>query len=77
MSATLEDVTLIALQLPINQRLVLAGLLLESDDVSDNLEVDLAWDQEIQDRIRAVDGGGVTGISYHDVMSAADMRLVP
>ena len=77
MSATLEDVTLVALQLPIHQRLVLAGLLLESDDVSGNLEVDLAWEQEIQNRIRAVDGGGVTGVCYHDVMSAAEMRLAP
>ena len=37
-------------------------------------DVDAAWDQEIQDRIRAVDSGAVTGISYQDVMLEAVNR---
>ena len=75
MSATLEEITRNALQLPPRQRLVLAGFLLEIDDLGADLDVDAAWDQEIQDRIKAVDHGGVTGISYHDVMTEAARRL--
>jgi hypothetical protein len=42
----------------------LAGFLLEMGDAMDHPEVDEAWEQEIQDRIKAVDSGAVTGISY-------------
>jgi len=77
MSATLEDIARNALQLPSRQRLVLAGLLLEIDDAASDREVEAAWEQEIQDRIMAVDGGDVRGISYQDVMNEAERRLVP
>ena len=77
MPATLEDITQQVLQLPARQRLVLAGFLLEMGDAGDHPEVDEAWEQEIQDRIKAVDSGAVTGISYSDVMREADQRLAP
>ena len=77
MPATLEEITRNALQLLPRQRLVLAGFLLEIDDHGAELDVDAAWEQEIQDRIKAVDGGGVTGISHHDVMTEAARRLAP
>ena len=77
MPATLEDITQQVLQLPARQRLVLAGFLLEMGDASDHPEVEEAWEQEIQDRIKAVDSGAVTGISYSDVMREADQRLAP
>ncbi len=77
MSATLEDITQQVLQLPARQRLVLAGFLLEMGDESDHPEVDEAWEKEIQDRIKAVDRGAVTGVSYSDVMREADQRLAP
>jgi predicted GTPase len=72
MLATLEEITQQVLQLPSRQRLVLAGLLLEMGDASDHSDVDDAWEQEIQDRIKAVDSGAVAGISYSDVMREAD-----
>ena len=77
MPATLEDITQQVLQLPARQRLVLAGFLLEMGDAGDHPEVDEAWEQEIQDRIKAVDSGSVMGISYSDVMREADQRLAP
>lgn len=77
MTAPLEDVTRNALQLPLRQRPALAGFLLETDDVTANPEVDAAWEQEIQDRIKAVESGEVTGISYHDVFREAEKRLAP
>jgi len=77
MPATLEDITQQVLQLPARQRLALAGFLLEMGDTTDHPEVDEAWEQEIQARIKAVDSGAVTGISYNDVMREADRRLAP
>lgn len=53
------------------------GFLLDVGDSSDHPEVDEAWEQEIQDRIKAVDSGSVMGISYSDVMREADQRLAP
>jgi hypothetical protein len=77
MTPLLEEVTRTALQLPVNQRIALAGFLLETEDLSLDPDVDAAWDQEIQDRIRAVDSGAVTGISYQDVMLEAEKRVAP
>ena len=77
MTLSLEEITRTALQLPAKQRLALAGFLLEAQDSSSDPEVDAAWEQEIQDRIKAVDSGAVTGISYQDVMLEAEKRLAP
>jgi hypothetical protein len=77
MTPLLEEVTRTALQLPTKQRIALAGFLLETEDISSSPEVDAAWEQEIQDRIKAVDSGAVTGISYQDVMLEAEKRLAP
>jgi hypothetical protein len=77
MTPLLEEITRTALQLPAKQRLALAGFLLETEDSSSDPEVDAAWDQEIQYRIKAVDSGAVTGVSYQDVMLEAEKRLAP
>ncbi|MEI8293860.1 MAG: addiction module protein [bacterium] len=77
MTPLLEEVTRTALQLPAKQRLALASFLLEAQDSSSEPEVDAAWEQEIQDRIKAVDSGAVTGISYQEVMLEAEKRLAP
>lgn len=44
-----------------------------AEDDSDS-EVDVAWDREIRSRISAIDEGRVVGVSYEDVMSAAEAR---
>ena len=77
MPATIEEITQQALLLPARQRLALAGFLLEMGDATDHPDVDVSWEQEIQDRIKAVDSGAVTGISYNDVMREAEQRLAP
>ena len=77
MTATLEDITRNALQLPVRQRLALAGFLLETDDRTIDPDVDAAWEQEIQERILSVDSGAVTGIAYQTVMLEAEKRLAP
>jgi len=67
MPATLEEITQQVLQLPARQRLALAGFLLEMDDTTDHPAVDEAWEQEIQKRIKTVDSGAISGISYNDI----------
>ena len=75
MTTSIEELTREALQLSPRQRLALAGFLLEIDESSADPEVDAAWDQEIQARIKAIDSGAVVGIPYDDVMRAANKRL--
>lgn len=75
MSKAFEEITKDAIQLPRGQRLELAGLLLELDDRSDDSEAQAAWEQEIRARIMAVDEGTAIGVSYDEVMLAAEDRL--
>ena len=73
--AALEDITRDALKLSRRQRLALAGFLLEMDDPGSDGEVEAAWEQEILARIQAIDDGTATGVSYDEVMRAAQDRL--
>lgn len=75
MSATLEDITRDALKLSRQQRLALAGFLLEVDEAAGDPEIDEAWEREIRARIQAIDEGKVAGVSYEEVMRAANDRL--
>jgi len=77
MPATLEQVIKEAMDLPPRQRLALAEFLLESAEAASDPEAETAWDTEIRDRIQAIDDGRVTGVSYEDVMRAAEDRLTP
>jgi putative addiction module component (TIGR02574 family) len=73
----LEEVTKEAMDLPPDQRLALAGFLLENVDAAPDPDAETAWDSEIRDRIREIDEGRVTGIAYADVMQEAERRLAP
>lgn len=75
MPKVLDEVTKDALDLPLDQRLTLAGLLLESTDTGEG-ETDSAWESEIGDRLQAVQEGRVVGLAYEDVMQEAKRRLV-
>ncbi len=77
MATTLEQVTKEAMELPNHQKLALAEFLLESVESAMDPETEAAWDSEIRDRILAIDEGRIDGISYADVMRAAEKRLVP
>ncbi len=76
MPVTLEGVTKEAMELSPGERLALAEVLLQSAEVA-NSEAEAAWDAEVSDRIRAIDGGRVNGIAYEDVKRAAESRLAP
>jgi len=71
----LEEITKDAMDLPQNQRIALAGLLLETVDGAVDSEAEAAWESELSDRIRAIDEGRVTGVAYEDVMKEATRRL--
>jgi putative addiction module component (TIGR02574 family) len=75
MSMALEDVTREAMELPRPQRLALARLLIELDDPGSDVDVQAAWEAEIQARVRAVQEGRVEGIPYEQVLARVDRRL--
>jgi hypothetical protein len=75
MPKVLDEVTKDALDLPMDQRLTLAGLLLESTDAGED-QTDAEWESEIGDRLQAVQEGRVIGLAYGDVMQEAKRRLV-
>jgi putative addiction module component (TIGR02574 family) len=78
MLVALEDITREALKLSRQQRLALAGFLLEIDDpAASDPEVEAAWEQEILARIQAIDDGTAAGVPYEEVMRAAQERLAP
>ena len=46
-------------------------------DYSDDPQMEAAWEQEILERIEAVDNGTSVGVSLEDVLSEAETRLTP
>ena len=77
MPTALEKVTKDAMDLPPRQKLALAEFLIESAEAETDPEAEAAWDSELRDRIRAIDAGRVTGVSFDAVMQAAEQRLMP
>jgi hypothetical protein len=77
MSKTLAEITQEVVQLPKQQRLALASLLLELEDRSVDPRVDEAWEKEIRARITAVDNGTAVGIPFDEAMKQAQGRLAP
>jgi len=77
MPKALTEITKEAIQLPRQQRLALAGLLLELEDGGSDPQADEAWDQEIRARIKAIDEGTAVGIPYDEAMRQAQDRLAP
>lgn len=77
MSKAIEELARAAMDLPLPQRLSLAGLLLESAEPGGSSEAGAAWESEIRDRIQAIDEGREVGIAYEDVMREAEKRLAP
>jgi putative addiction module component (TIGR02574 family) len=77
MPTALEQIAKDAMDLSPRQKLALAEFLMESAEGAVEPEADNAWEREIQARIRAIDEGRVVGVSYEDVMRAAEARLIP
>ncbi|HEX8245375.1 MAG TPA: addiction module protein [Longimicrobium sp.] len=77
MSLPLERLEAEALELPTNERAALAHRLIASLDegADDPTEVELAWEEEIQQRMEAYRRGEVQTISSADVFAKARALL--
>jgi putative addiction module component (TIGR02574 family) len=58
-----------------NERAELAGLLLQSIDVEPDADVEAAWAEEIERRVRQVDSGEVRTIPWNEVRAKLHARL--
>lgn len=70
-----EEITKDAMDLLPREKITLAGLLLETAGESMDPGADAAWESELDDRIRAIDEGRVTGVAYEEVMKKASSLL--
>jgi hypothetical protein len=68
MTKTLAELTTDVLQLPNHQRLALAKFLLDLDEPASDSDVESVWDDEIGERVRAVDEGRASSIPYDQVL---------
>ena len=68
MSAGFDEITQLALTLPVDQRAQVANVLLASlDDSADSAEVHEAWTAEIASRVDDITSGRVQTIPHEDV----------
>ena len=77
MEPDIEDLVRRIVDLPRHQRLMLTRLLVDLDQSASDRDIDKAWDEEIRARVRAVDEGRVTGISYEDIKREMSARTRP
>lgn len=68
---TLKELEIQAKSLPLEDRASLAETLLESLQETPILEIEAAWDQEIESRIAAYDRGELKTISAEEVFAEA------
>lgn len=73
----LSKVTQDAMELPKDQRLSLVRTILSATafKAEPNDEVDRAWEDEIANRIQAIDSGDAKGRDWEDVLKAIDNEL--
>lgn len=67
MARTVVELFREAADLDEHERAALAGLLLESLEVEPDPDVEAAWSEEIQRRIRQIDAGEVELLAWEDV----------
>jgi putative addiction module component (TIGR02574 family) len=75
MTAGIDEITQLALTLPVDQRAQVANALLASlDDTADSAEVHKAWTAEIKSRVDDITSGRVQTLSRDEVRAqlAAD-----
>ena len=75
MSRNLAEITDEALRLPQHEQLRLARALLEQAEAFGNVDVDVAWDEEIERRVKLVDSGLAKGRPFAEVLQEVDRLL--
>jgi putative addiction module component (TIGR02574 family) len=71
----LAAITQDALQLPHDEQLKLARTLLESSEANGQREVDGAWEEEIERRIKSIDAGLAKSRPFAEVVAEIDRQL--
>ncbi|HUF07771.1 MAG TPA: addiction module protein [Rhodothermales bacterium] len=75
MGRTLQDLYREASELSESERAELAGLLLESLESEPEADVEAAWAEEIERRVREIDSGRVRTIPWEQVRAQLHGRL--
>ena len=75
MSRTLQDLYREASELSESERAELAGLLLESLESEPEADVEAAWAEEIERRVREIDSGKVKTVPWEQVRAQMHARL--
>jgi len=74
-SSKLAEITQEALGLPHEEQLRLARTLLERSEASGDAEVNAAWEDEIERRIRSIDAGIAKSRPFAEVVAEVDPQL--
>lgn len=75
MSSKLGEITQDALRLPREEQLKLARTLLESSEATGQPDVDGAWEEEIERRIKNIDAGLAKSRPFGEVVAEIDRQL--
>ncbi|MGK2858880.1 MAG: addiction module protein [Thermoanaerobaculia bacterium] len=75
MNRRVEELYRAAADLSESDRAELAGLLLESLESEGDQDVEVAWAQEIERRVREIETGEVTTIPWEEVRATLHARL--
>ncbi|MDI6734898.1 MAG: addiction module protein [bacterium] len=76
MNTTVEKIMTQALQIPPEERAVISEQLLSSLETVIDLDVEVAWQEEIQRRLREVDKGNVVCIPWEVVRERLRRNIV-
>jgi hypothetical protein len=71
----LTEITQDALRLSQDEQLRRARTLLESSEANGQLDVDGAWEEEIERRIKTIDAGLAKNRPFAEVVAAIDQQL--
>nr|VFK42353.1 MAG: Putative addiction module component [Candidatus Kentron sp. TC]VFK56114.1 MAG: Putative addiction module component [Candidatus Kentron sp. TC] len=76
MRRNIEALTAELIGLPKRERLEIARFLLFIDNrSSDSDDIESVWEEEITDRVRAVDAGTAAGLDYNTAMEELERRF--
>ncbi len=75
MSSKLAEITQDALRLPHDEQLRLARTLLEKSEAIGDDDVEAAWEDEIERRIKSIDAGLAKSRPFAEVVAEVDRQL--
>ncbi len=71
----IEEITKNLIDLPKKERLEIVRFILFLDNRSSDTDIESAWENEIIDRVRAVDKGIAVGMDYNDALKEIENRF--